>query len=48
MFLAYSSGVMLVGIAATVIFLVPMHLGAAGALLGQLAGGRSVWWSRPG
>ncbi len=39
MFLAYSSGVMLVGIVATVVFLVPMHLGAAGALLGQLAGG---------
>ncbi len=39
MFLAYSAGVMTVGITATVIFLVPMHLGAAGALLGQLAGG---------
>jgi len=38
-FLVYSSGVMLAGIVATLIFLIPLHLGAAGALLGQLTGG---------
>ncbi len=39
LFLAYSAGVMLVAIVATVIFLVPLGMGAPGALLGQLMGG---------
>lgn len=39
LFLGYFAGVMVTAIVATVIFCVPLRMGAAGALLGQLAGG---------
>jgi O-antigen/teichoic acid export membrane protein len=39
LFLAFSAGVMVVSIVASVILLIPLHLGPTGALLGQLAGG---------
>ncbi|HSM38865.1 MAG TPA: oligosaccharide flippase family protein [Candidatus Limnocylindrales bacterium] len=41
-FLAFASSVFGVGVVATVIFLLVLDLGAAGALLGQLAGGLAM------